>query len=360
MATLSPPRDRVPSIGRDTSPIAVLADRSSIDAVERDIRVDDYLNDKLQTITDFEDLDTLIASVETQRIQLQDQVGHLALHLAGIQASSYTYVVLIASSQLQDATNKLEKARSDAAAHAESILQRTEAFQAQQGNIDKRLMIVTASDAPDDAVQRFRAPMEKLRKLELAKSYVELLQEVDNLTAEARGHLPSDPKAALKPYALLKQLSVSLGNLQAPAEGAGVHVVTYVNKRVDSLWEEMQRIMTDEFETVLKKIEWPSSVDDQTLTREWSDSFQKLLDLQTPELYNSSEPVILLPMRVMSKPFVKQFKYHFMGARPTNSSFTVCDAIHSSFLILMKYSPTISFNGPLTLFRNGKISYSKM
>ena len=59
---------------RDMSPIALLASRKSIDKGERDIRVDDYLNDKLQTITDFEDLDALIASIESQRVQLQDQV----------------------------------------------------------------------------------------------------------------------------------------------------------------------------------------------------------------------------------------------------------------------------------------------
>jgi hypothetical protein len=65
----------VPLISRERSPVAVLADRHSIDMGERDIRVDDYLNDKLQTASDFANLDSLIASIETQRIQLQDQVG---------------------------------------------------------------------------------------------------------------------------------------------------------------------------------------------------------------------------------------------------------------------------------------------
>ena len=69
----------VPSISRERSPVAVLADRHSIDIGERDIRVDDYLNDKLQTASDFANLDSLIANVETQRIQLQDQVGGLIL-----------------------------------------------------------------------------------------------------------------------------------------------------------------------------------------------------------------------------------------------------------------------------------------
>jgi RAD50-interacting protein 1 len=68
---------QIPSISRERSPVVVLTDRSSIDIGERDIRVDDYLNDKLQTASDFANLDSLIASVETQRIQLQGQVGGL-------------------------------------------------------------------------------------------------------------------------------------------------------------------------------------------------------------------------------------------------------------------------------------------
>jgi hypothetical protein len=66
------------SINRERSPHAAVADRHSIELDERDIRVDDYINDKLQTTGDFDNLDSLIASVETQRAQLQDQV---ILHL---------------------------------------------------------------------------------------------------------------------------------------------------------------------------------------------------------------------------------------------------------------------------------------
>lgn len=65
----------VPLISRERSPIAVLADRRSIDIGEQDIRVDDYINDKLQTAADLASVDSLIASVETQRTQLQAQVG---------------------------------------------------------------------------------------------------------------------------------------------------------------------------------------------------------------------------------------------------------------------------------------------
>ena len=61
-------------IRREGSPIAIVRDRQDISSSEDDIRLDDYLNDKLQTAADFEDLDSLIASVEEQRSQLQSQV----------------------------------------------------------------------------------------------------------------------------------------------------------------------------------------------------------------------------------------------------------------------------------------------
>jgi hypothetical protein len=80
----------VPSISRERSPVAVLTDRHSIDVEERDIRVDDYLNDKLQTAADFANLDFLIASVETQRIQLQDQVGAILFCVYWTVKSIYT------------------------------------------------------------------------------------------------------------------------------------------------------------------------------------------------------------------------------------------------------------------------------
>ena len=41
---------------------------------ERDIRVEDYLNDKLQNGTDLANIDTLLKDVKAQQILLQKQV----------------------------------------------------------------------------------------------------------------------------------------------------------------------------------------------------------------------------------------------------------------------------------------------
>jgi hypothetical protein len=56
-----------------------------------------------------------------------------------------------------------------------------EAFSQEQADIDRRLMIVTSSDTSNEAVQRFETGMEKLRKLDICKGYMEILKEVDRL-----------------------------------------------------------------------------------------------------------------------------------------------------------------------------------
>ena len=61
------------------------------------------------------------------------------------------------------------------------MLRQSEAFQAQQADIDRRLLIVTRSKTSDEAARKFESSMEKLRSLDIAKGYMELLKEVEEL-----------------------------------------------------------------------------------------------------------------------------------------------------------------------------------
>lgn len=54
--------------------IAVRLDPGSVSTEERDIRVDDFLNDKLQTAADLESLDSLLLNVRNQQALLKKQV----------------------------------------------------------------------------------------------------------------------------------------------------------------------------------------------------------------------------------------------------------------------------------------------
>lgn len=188
-------------------------------------------------------------------------------------------------------------------------------FQRQQDEANERLKTVTASNTPEEAIQRLKVPMEKLRRVQLAKEYVELLKEVDDLSTDARRHLPQNPKEALKPYTQLKEVAIRVQQLQGQAEGSATHLVNHIQTASTQLWDSMTKIMTDEFEAILTKAKWPTEA--KPPTREWMDSFGKLLELQDPEISAAREPLILLPISVLAKPFILQFKYHFSSDKPS-------------------------------------------
>ena len=263
-------------------------------SIEPDIRLEDYLDDKLQSAADFENLDSLIANVEVQRTQLQEQLDH--------------------------ATRELEDARRSAQDRQGGLVQSIREFEELQQSIDLRLRIVAESDAPDDAIRRLDGPMKQLHKVELAYKYVSLLQDVENMRLEARSHLPKSPKAALEPYSRLKRLAVRLRELQGPADGAAPHLVGHVESIAESLWDEMKGTMSKEMNAILKQRSWPHGVDPNSeMDPEWLRCFEKLVDLQIPEVLYSEDVVALLPFEVVVTPFVQWFRFQFLGDNATSS-----------------------------------------
>jgi negative regulator of replication initiation len=127
-----------------------------MDVLEND-RVADYLDDKLQTASDLEtgNLDALLARITEQQALLKHQV---------------------------DAAQKdLHDAKQDAHSHHALVQQKAQTFKRQQADIDRRLLVITASDTSDEAVPRFETCLDQLHRLDVASSYVELLSEVDVL-----------------------------------------------------------------------------------------------------------------------------------------------------------------------------------
>ncbi|KAK7408276.1 hypothetical protein QQX98_009534 [Neonectria punicea] len=255
-----------------------------------DIRVEDFLDDKLQSTTDLEDLDSLLANVELQRNQLQ--------------------------SQLDNAVRELEEARRTADDRQGSLAARINEFEKLQESIIARQQVAAATDGPDQAIERLQEPMRKLETVDLAQKYLILLQDVEKNRSEARSHLPQSPKAALEPYTKLKQLTTRLRSL--PGQD-GLHLVDFVEKVTESLWNEMKKIMSAELEAVLSQRKWPKVDLQFKMDEEWINCFEKLLDLQIPEVMYSSGLVTLLPIDVMAGIFVSEFRYHFLSDKPSSS-----------------------------------------
>lgn len=255
-----------------------------------DIRVEDYLDDKLQSPSDLNALDELIANVELQRNQLQ--------------------------SQLDDAVKDLEDARRTTEDRHGAIETRISEFQELQDSIDVRVRIAAESDAPSEAIARLQAPMQKLQTVELTQRYLTLLQDAERLQAEARSHLPGSPKAALEPYTQLKEMAMKMRNAPGSNE---LHLVEHVESAAQSLWNEMKQTMYAELEAVLVARQWPRVSPDSEMDEEWLGCIEKLIELQMPEIIHSEQIVPLLPLEVMSKIFVAEFRFHFLSDKPTSA-----------------------------------------
>jgi RAD50-interacting protein 1 len=122
---------------------------------DQDVRLRDYLDDKLQTLADLESLDSLLINVRTQHSLLQQQ--------------------------LHDAQKDLEEAKKASVQHGTNLKASIKAFEKDQLDIDERLRQITDAETSDEAVKLFEASMDKLNRLDVAKGYVELLQLVESL-----------------------------------------------------------------------------------------------------------------------------------------------------------------------------------
>ena len=122
---------------------------------DQDGRVHDFLDDKLQTAGDLDSLDALLANITTQHGLLKQQ--------------------------LDDAQRNLHDAKHTQHEHHQQLQQKAAAFRREQQDIDRRLMVITASETSDEAVPRFEAVLGTLQRLDVASGYIELLGEVDVL-----------------------------------------------------------------------------------------------------------------------------------------------------------------------------------
>jgi len=227
--------------------------------VSTELRVQDYLNDKFQTLADLESLDSLLSSVQTQQSQLR--------------------------SQLQTADSEVTVSRTQLDAHSTRLRAEIDAYQRKQDAIDRRLLATTTADTAIEAAERFEATIEKLRRLDVASGYLALLRRAQELDEEASAFVAAgNPEGALGPYTQLQELAGGLKGRNDAAEGAAVHVVDYVEGATKQLWQRMREKLAGGLEEVLGRVKWPAEKVVMTggVEEQFRTAFEKLLVLQGP------------------------------------------------------------------------------
>lgn len=294
-------------------------------------RLEDYLNDKLQTFADFETLDSLLSNARSQQDLLQKQLRD-------------------AQKELEDADEAYNRRNAEAARKAQ-------AFRAQQDEIDKRMLVVTRSETSDDAAHKFDSAMEQLRRLDIANGYVGILETVEKLKGDAQAQLKDQPDSALDAHARLQMYAEQLKTLHCDAEEAAPHLIDHVAKQANEVRASLAESLSKDFERDLQKLLWPKPnvKIPEAVQQEVSRIGGRLLALQKPELeaalnkqdlQSSPKPKAkhpaLLPLEVLVKPLETRFKYHFSGSRNTNR-LDKPEYFLSHFQdLLSTYSPMIS------------------
>jgi RAD50-interacting protein 1 len=80
--------------------------------------------------------------------------------------------------EAQKALAGAEKTLND---HSDAVKAKINAFHREQGDIDRRLIMLTQSETSDEAVRIFESSMEKLRRLDIATGFVGLLKDIELL-----------------------------------------------------------------------------------------------------------------------------------------------------------------------------------
>lgn len=174
--------------------------------------------------------------------------------------------------------------------------------------------------------------MSKVRNLDIAQGYLELVQQMNKLSGQIRTTLSSQPTASVEAYVRLRDLFKKIQDAQTAAEGAAPQLVYAVEQECKQVYNEVKVVLERDLRTTLEKMKWPGK--EMNLAGDipdtWRQQVRMLLQLQDPDLIakfadrdtlspsSANEPVVLLPLEVMAQPLAVRFRYHFYGEKPTN------------------------------------------
>ncbi|KIX94804.1 uncharacterized protein Z520_09494 [Fonsecaea multimorphosa CBS 102226] len=270
-------------------------------------RVQDYLNDKIQTAADLEQVDSLLQRVQEQQSLLRKQ--------------------------LEDARKDYSEAVNRVNERANELREKAEECQREHADIDQRLRDLAQSNVSDDAAQKIETRMSKVRSLEVAQGYLVLVRQLNTLSDQAKENLATRPDISVKAYIQLRDILRHIQDAQPAAEGAAPQLAYLFEQQSQQLYTNIKESLERSLRETLAQMKWPGKELDipGNIREKWEQQVRLLLELQDPDLIgafaagldtrsraSTRDPVVLLPLEVMVQPLTVRFRYHFYGDKPTN------------------------------------------
>lgn len=174
--------------------------------------------------------------------------------------------------------------------------------------------------------------MGKVRNLEIAQGYLDLVRRMNTLSDQVKDNLHSQPGASVQAHLELRSLLKKVQDAQGAAEGAAPQLVYTLERQSKDIYNGITKALEGDLQRTLEEMKWPSKELNllSNVCEKWSTQVRLLLELQDPDLIAAfadrdtsnpspaAEPVVLLPLEVMVQPLAARFRYHFYGERPTN------------------------------------------
>lgn len=174
--------------------------------------------------------------------------------------------------------------------------------------------------------------MDKVRSLEIAQGYLEMVQQANALSDEVRDNITERPDISLKAYTRIREFWQHVQNAQNAAEGAAPQLLYMLEQTSKQQYMTLKEAVEGSLQQSLEQMKWPGKELNflGNIRENWERQTRLLLELQDPDLIEAfasvdirnrsipPDPIVLLPLEVMLKPLAVRFRYHFYGDRPTN------------------------------------------
>ncbi|KAI8979648.1 TIP-1 family-domain-containing protein [Mycotypha africana] len=202
-------------------------------------------------------------------------------------------------------------------------------LEATDNDIDQFVEETAIDKSAIDLFEHLNTLENKLKKVDIAKSYLKALLLASELSTQAMEYVQNEPEKSIEAYVQLVRFERYIQDHGTKQYG---ELTEHLHKVQTRLQEDLTDILTKEFKDQLDGLSWPIPIRPpygpqlKSKIKSFERAFQNLLLLQDAscegiqESDNSAkdENEVSLPISIMLEGLSLRFRYHFATSKPTN------------------------------------------
>ncbi|KAK9480824.1 TIP-1 family-domain-containing protein [Lipomyces japonicus] len=261
------------------------------------LTVTEYINEKLPSVDSLANLDDLVTSLDEYQSGL--------------------------NSQIQNSENKVTNEHASILLVSDKIFEDSSKYLSNYDDLQLKLANIAYASKPDllAKVDNF---ISKLSRLQIARDYFRVLDEIHCLSALATSAIYKDAESALKHYSDLSRLYQLVYEKNKLSDDPTTYLVPFMEQSRLALRASLQDKLSSDLRNSLDAIGWPSKISFKSDFNEFCSAFTNLILFQDSSFVtknidgNNNEPSQIIAFEVLIEQLDLRFRYHFEGNRDTN------------------------------------------